>query len=77
MRRHIVGSQCVTQTNMVVPLDDGNKHRSFTEPADGQPPAAVSPQSLYQIIKVQGRGFPSLTCWSAIQASNSAWGRIW
>ena len=62
---------------MVVPLDDGNEHRSVTEPADSQSATAVSLQSLYQIIKIQGRGFPRLACWSAIQASNSLCGRIW
>jgi|MDTC01.1.fsa_nt_gb hypothetical protein len=77
MRRHIIGSQRVTQTNVVIPLDDGNKHRCFTEPADGQLAPAVNVQLLYQTIKSQGRGFPRLACWSDIQESNSLWGRIW
>ena len=77
MRRHIIGSQCVTQTNMLAPLDDGNEDCSFTEPADGQLAPAVNVQLLYQTIKSQGRGFPRLACWSDIQESNSLWGRIW
>lgn len=77
MRRHIIGSQCVTQINMLAPLDDGNEDCSFTEPADGQLAPAVNVQLLYQTIKSQGRGFPRLACWSDIQESNSLWGRIW
>ncbi|MEE8129398.1 MAG: hypothetical protein V3T48_03870 [Vicinamibacterales bacterium] len=86
MGRHLIGAQGVAEADAVAPLDDRDKDRGSGETGDCQAaagprlnalPPEVTNRSALTVAQRQGRGFPSAACWSAIQASNSAWVMIW